>query len=187
MAAHKWLNLATSRAKGKDRATYAKFRDSLTNRMTPAQLAEAQRRARDWVPTVSSRERSAPVETATASWRRAEPSPIAILQLKPEDSKPSPAADMFERSAAGVAGLKGDQGTGTAFFITRDGLALTNHHVVANQGTLRATLRDGRQLAVRVLRSNPDADVALIQIDCSNDCYTLSLAGTTRRSGPRST
>ena len=50
-----------------------------------------------------------------------------------------------------------------------------------NQAVRKSVLRDGRQLAVRILRSNPEADVALIQINCSSDCFTLDPA----RSSPR--
>jgi TPR repeat protein len=46
--AHKWANLATARANGDDREQYAEFRDDLAERMPPAQLAEAQKLAREW-------------------------------------------------------------------------------------------------------------------------------------------
>jgi uncharacterized protein len=52
--AHMWYNLAASHAddaKLRDRAT--SFRDSLATIMTPAQIAEAQRQAREWVPKVN--------------------------------------------------------------------------------------------------------------------------------------
>ncbi len=44
--AHMWFNLAA--AQGHEDAR--KFRDKLAGRMTPAQLAEAQRLAREWTP-----------------------------------------------------------------------------------------------------------------------------------------
>jgi TPR repeat protein len=44
--AHMWYNLAA--AKGEKRAR--KLRDSLAERMTPEQIAEAQRLAREWKP-----------------------------------------------------------------------------------------------------------------------------------------
>ena len=44
--AHMWLNLAA----GKGMKEAVKVRDSLEKRMTPAQLAEAQRLAREWTP-----------------------------------------------------------------------------------------------------------------------------------------
>jgi TPR repeat protein len=47
--AHKWLNLAAS--KGQENAM--KARDRLATRMTPDQIAEAQRLAREWKPKTS--------------------------------------------------------------------------------------------------------------------------------------
>jgi TPR repeat protein len=51
--AHKWFNLAAARftaaeTEGRDKAV--KSRDSLASQMTEAQIAEAQRLAREWQP-----------------------------------------------------------------------------------------------------------------------------------------
>ena len=48
--AHKWHNLAASRVTGDAQAEYgyAEARDALAEQMTPAQLAEAQKRAVEW-------------------------------------------------------------------------------------------------------------------------------------------
>lgn len=181
--AHKWLNLAASRAPSDKQAEYAAARNRVARMATPEQVAEAQRLAQTWTPAESSSNpsvdravsRAMPSVEPAIKWRRANPSQTEVLQLKAADKFPSTNPDVFERSAAAVVSLRGSQGTGTGFLITRDGLALTNHHVVDKQNGLSATLRDGRQLAVRVLRSSPDADVALIQVHCASDCFTLDL------------
>ena len=46
--AHKWMNLAASRQTGEDRKLSFNNRDALETLMTPAQVAEAQRLAREW-------------------------------------------------------------------------------------------------------------------------------------------
>ena len=46
--AHKWRNLAASRAVATNREQYAEARDALAKKMTPAQIAEAQKRATAW-------------------------------------------------------------------------------------------------------------------------------------------
>ena len=46
--AHMWLNLAASRSSGADRERSVGVRDRVAERMTPADLSEAQRRAREW-------------------------------------------------------------------------------------------------------------------------------------------
>ena len=46
--AHMWLNLAASRSSGADREQSVATRDRVAERMTAADLSEAQRRAREW-------------------------------------------------------------------------------------------------------------------------------------------
>jgi uncharacterized protein len=51
--AHKWYNLAASRlpaSEAKNRDMAVKYRDGIAAKMTPAQIAEAQRLAREWKP-----------------------------------------------------------------------------------------------------------------------------------------
>ncbi len=49
--AHTWYNLAASRSPpGTDRDNAVKNRDIVAAKMTPAQIAEAQRLAREWKP-----------------------------------------------------------------------------------------------------------------------------------------
>ena len=48
--AHMWFNLAASRAKGEDEKQYSAARDSLAARMTPQEIAEAHKFAREWQP-----------------------------------------------------------------------------------------------------------------------------------------
>ena len=50
----------------------------------------------------------------------------------------------------------------------RQGYVITNHHVVDGADTITVTLRDGRQLKAKVIGSDPESDVAVIQIPGSN-------------------
>ena len=47
---HMWMNLAASRASGDDQKRIAGIRDDVASEMSAAQIAEAQRLARDWKP-----------------------------------------------------------------------------------------------------------------------------------------
>ena len=49
--AHMWLNLAAAQSSGEDREKYVEVRDLTAKLMTADQIAEAQRRAREWTPT----------------------------------------------------------------------------------------------------------------------------------------
>jgi hypothetical protein len=53
MCRHMWINLAASRARGDDQGKFARVRDMLAEKMTPQQIAEAQRLAREWKPKTS--------------------------------------------------------------------------------------------------------------------------------------
>ena len=54
--AHKWRNLAASRASAEDRETFAEARDAVAKLMTPAQIAEAQKLAREWQAAFDARQ-----------------------------------------------------------------------------------------------------------------------------------
>ena len=49
--AHMWANLAALQLSGDDRDRAVRNRDTVAARMTAEQIAEAQRRAREWTPT----------------------------------------------------------------------------------------------------------------------------------------
>ena len=53
--AHKWRNLAASRASAEKQKQYAEARDEVAALMTPAQLAEAQKLAREWLAAFQKR------------------------------------------------------------------------------------------------------------------------------------
>jgi uncharacterized protein len=48
--AHMWFNLAAAASSEKYRYMIAEYRDDLAKKMTPAQIAEAQKLAREWKP-----------------------------------------------------------------------------------------------------------------------------------------
>jgi len=49
--AHLWFNLSAAQSSGEDRERAVKARDIVAGGMTAGQVAEAQRRAREWTPT----------------------------------------------------------------------------------------------------------------------------------------
>lgn len=53
---------------------------------------------------------------------------------------------------------------GSAFFITRDGYLLTNHHVVSDASKITITLNDRRELDATVVGSDARTDVAVLKV-----------------------
>ncbi len=50
----------------------------------------------------------------------------------------------------------------------REGLIVTNNHVVEHANEIAVTLSDGRQLSARKIGADPNMDVAVIQVDARN-------------------
>lgn len=51
---------------------------------------------------------------------------------------------------------------------SHNGLVLTNNHVIDKADQIKVTLSDGRQLTAELIGTDPEADVALIQIPANN-------------------
>jgi serine protease Do len=63
----------------------------------------------------------------------------------------------------------GRRGQGAGVIWQRDGIIMTNHHVIAYAGPhLEVQLQDGRRLAAHPLASNPTLDLALLEVEASD-------------------
>lgn len=67
------------------------------------------------------------------------------------------------------------QGQGTGFIISPDGLILTNYHVVEEADTIKVMLDDNREFLAKVIGTDPQTDVALLQIKNDGDLPTIPL------------
>jgi serine protease Do len=56
-------------------------------------------------------------------------------------------------------------GQGSGFFITPDGYAVTNNHVVQNAENVQVTTDDGKMYSAKVIGTDPRTDLALIKVD----------------------
>lgn len=56
------------------------------------------------------------------------------------------------------------RGLGSGFIYSRDGLIVTNNHVVRGADEIRVTLHDGRTFEAKVLGRDPKTDLALLKI-----------------------
>ncbi|MFZ1946542.1 MAG: trypsin-like peptidase domain-containing protein [bacterium] len=63
---------------------------------------------------------------------------------------------------------------GSGVIISRDGLAVTNEHVVRDATEIKVTLTDGREFAGTVVASEPEYDLALVKLN-GNDLPSATL------------
>jgi serine protease Do len=62
-------------------------------------------------------------------------------------------------------------GEGSGFFITSDGYAVTNNHVVDHASTVTVTTDDGKTHTAKVVGTDEKSDLALIKVDGSGFTY----------------
>ena len=67
------------------------------------------------------------------------------------------------------------QGTGSGFIISKDGLILTNNHVVEKADKITVTLADNKKVEAKLIGTDPKSDIALIKIDVKEDLPTIPL------------
>src|SRR5262245_12503863 len=83
------------------------------------------------------------------------------------------------RSAARGRNILTGQGSG--FFISADGFAVTNFHVVEKADNVEVTTDDGRVFTARVIGADQNSDVALVKVDSAHSLPFVTFA----QSNPR--
>jgi serine protease Do len=74
-------------------------------------------------------------------------------------------------------------GQGSGFFISADGYAVTNNHVVDKADTVEVTADDGKTYTAKVIGTDPRTDIALIKVDGRSDFPYVKLAEKAPRIG----
>jgi serine protease Do len=74
-------------------------------------------------------------------------------------------------------------GEGSGFFISADGYAVTNNHVVDKAKTVEITSDDGKTYSAKVIGTDPRTDIALIKVDGRSDFPFVKLAEQSPRIG----
>jgi len=58
--------------------------------------------------------------------------------------------------------------TGSGVLISKEGIILTNHHVIEGADKIEVALGDGRKTIATLIGSDPDTDIAVLKIDLPN-------------------
>src|ERR1700730_16855402 len=74
-------------------------------------------------------------------------------------------------------------GQGSGFFISPDGFAVTNNHVVDKAETVEVTTDEGKTYTAKVIGTDPRTDLALIKIEGRSDFPYVRLADASPRIG----
>lgn len=85
---------------------------------------------------------------------------------------------LFDKTAPSVVYISTASAFGSGFFVSADGLVLTNEHVIHDQqGKIEVVLQDGRKMVAQVVeKAMDDIDLALLQVPVKG-VVPLSLGG----------
>jgi serine protease Do len=117
----------------------------------------------------------------------------AMLQQNRMDSDEDSPLDQFSRQFGfrGQGGMNGMPrqrhqvitGEGSGFFISADGYAVTNNHVVDHAESVQVTMDDGTSYTAKVVGTDPKTDLALIKVDGKKDFPFVKFADQKPRIG----
>jgi serine protease Do len=133
---------------------------------------------------------------------KVKPAVVAVRVKVDADAKPtgfdgnspfppnSPMEQFFRRF--GMPGMPDGQdqprnhsmtGQGSGFFISADGYAVTNNHVIDKAQTVKVTTDDGKTYSAKVIGADERTDIALIKVDGRSDFPFVKLADKSPRIG----
>ena len=104
---------------------------------------------------------SAQTETLRTAAQKAAPSVVSIL-TNPDERQAAPSL-----SAPGDGNSEEDlfSGVGSGVIVSPSGYILTNNHVVEGATTIEVLLHDGRRTMARIIGTDPDTDLAVLQTE----------------------
>ena len=95
----------------------------------------------------------------------------------------SPDGQGMPDTPRGPRGAISRMGQGSGFFISADGYAVTNNHVVDKAESVEVTTDDGKTYTAKVIGADPKTDIALIKVEGRSDFPHVPLAEKAPRIG----
>lgn len=99
-----------------------------------------------------------------------QPGAIQAQTVAPQDRTPEErnVIQVARQASQAVVGVRQARGAGSGVIIRRDGVILTNAHVVGNSQTVEISLANGNRLTGQVLGRDPGVDVAVVRVNANN-------------------
>jgi serine protease DegQ len=100
---------------------------------------------------------------------RSAPAPVTAAAPQPNASAQAAAAGdipgIVRKVEPSVVTIQHDQGSGSGVVWSRDGVVVTNAHVVGDVGDVQVAFFDGRRADGRVRATDPDTDLAVVEVE----------------------
>jgi serine protease Do len=106
----------------------------------------------------------------------------AELASTPASPPASGLEGMVHTAVPAVVRISGSHGSGSGFFVTSEGLIVTNAHVVKDENGVTVTLADGKSVTSTNIYADEDRDLAFVKIP-GTGYPVLRLAGVTPNPG----
>mgnify|MGYP002622294882 CR=1 FL=1 len=108
-----------------------------------------------------------------------------LLDDRSPDASAAPAASgdvtrVADKALPSVVSISTDEGGGSGFIISEDGLIVTNNHVVGNSQELVVLFHDNSQAPAEIVGTDPVSDLAVIQAEGVSGLTPASLGDSDR-------
>lgn len=153
--------LAARYAKASDKDRFELARDKITAGLDASTLQRAESRAKDWAPTPNSRE-----DTTSSPSSPVAPRPVAATPPTPPATPARPQIN-----------------AGSGVMVNREGIILTNSHVVARCRNIRVNLEGQQPQAATVMLRDENNDMAALKSSLSPAAIARFRDGPALRSG----